>query len=348
MKKTLVLALCGALLCNTYTSVRSADIAAPQSSFLDAVWNVMGSKEGSTIISLCFVGLLAYTGYYLGSKLTTNQQFQVLKAGTIPESFASVAGNEAAKDELADIIAYFEDPSAFHEIGAAVPKGILLTGPSGTGKTLLARALAGEVNCSFIAVSGSEFNEMYMGVGAARVRALFAAARALNGPCIIFIDEIDSLMGERNNDPSGPTQDIHRTLNEFLTQVDGFKKHKHPIIIVGATNRPHVIDEAALRPGRFDRIVQVDLPDTDDREKILALHTQKVKHTDNLDLKTIAEKTDGLAGAHLAAIINEAALIALKQRKKVVDQSALEAALHKMIQSRPKPKNPQELVFRLA
>lgn len=300
-----------------------------------------GGKEIVTVTSR--LSVTAFTTYYMyrlikaentGNKDENNNKsyYSIHAAGTIKESFKSIAGNDTAKSELNDIIEYFKNKKAFDEIGAKLPKGILLCGPSGTGKTLLARALAGEANCSFIAVAGSEFDEKYVGVGAARVRQLFETARSINGPCIIFIDEIDALLPNRNafgTEGSGYTQ----TINEFLTQLDGFVPHKYPIMIIGATNRAQSMDTAALRPGRFDRIINVGLPTVDDREKILAVYAQKIKHNKSINLRSIAERTEGFSGAHLANIINEAAFIALKNKRTRVTQKDLEAACDKIIQS---------------
>lgn len=328
MKKFLSFALCSALVCGNYTPVKSNELT-NQGNGLNAYITNDTLKLG---FQMCFWSIAAYFIYQAVVKSANNNRSQTFKPGSISESFASVAGNEEAKAELMDIVDYLQDPTKFKDIGANVPKGVLLTGPSGTGKTLLARALAGEANCSFIAVSGSSFDEMYVGVGASRIRELFAAARAVNGPCIIFIDEIDALIPSRTNMGGGSAEFKAQTINEFLNQVDGFAAHKHPIIIIGATNRIETLDEAALRPGRFDRIVEVGLPNVDDREKILQLHIQGVKHSSLIRLRSIAERTEGFAGAHLAYIINESALIALKQKRTSVTQHDVEAALNKLIQ----------------
>lgn len=260
-------------------------------------------------------------------------QWQVIPAGTVNVTFASVEGNENAKEDLRDIVNFLKNPTVYKEMGAVIPKGVLLEGPAGTGKTLLARALAGEAHCNFVSVSGAQFVEMYVGVGAARVRSLFDTVRSLNAPCIIFIDEIDALLRKRGSSPYSQESDM--TLNEMLKQMDGFEQYEHPIIVIGATNRVDILDAAAIRPGRFDRIVYVGLPTVLDREKILALHIRTRKHAHNLNLKPIAERTSGLAGADLANLINEAAIIAINKGKKYIEQRELEEALDKIVMGKP-------------
>jgi cell division protease FtsH len=283
------------------------------------------------------IGIAALVNMYMqnnGGSFFGDPTWNVQKPGTITENFNSVAGNEPAKKALLDVVQFLKDSTAFDKIGASVPKGILLEGPPGTGKTLLARALAGEANCSFIAVSGSEFVEMWVGNGAARIRSLFKTARA-QGPCIIFIDEIDALIQRRSANGLSGDQERNQTLNEFLRQVDGFEKHPHPLIIVGATNRADTADAAALRPGRFDRIIYVGLPTLQDREAILALHIQKIAYDNTVNLKVIAQRTAGFSGAALANVINEAAISAINNKKELVDQADLEAALDKILMGYP-------------
>lgn len=257
--------------------------------------------------------------------LTDSNSINQHKAGTIKENFSNVAGNHEAKKDLEDIINYLKNPKNFHDIGAKPPKGILLTGKPGTGKTLLAKALAGETNCSFISCSGSDFNEVYIGVGASRIRQLFNKAKR-NSPCIIFIDEIDALASKRN-DLSNKEND--RTLNAFLTEMDGFVNRKG-VIVIAATNNPQLLDPAVLRPGRFDRQIQVEMPDAICREEILKVHLKKIKYKPDLDTHKIAQVTTGFSGADLANLVNEAAIIALNKKDTLVTMPHFEEARDKV------------------
>lgn len=256
-------------------------------------------------------------------------QFELHKAGSIKENFNTVAGNTEAKEEVKDLVDYLKNPKKFQELGARIPKGVLLTGSPGTGKTLLARALAGEANCSFISCSGSDFVEMYVGVGAGRVRSLFNTARK-NGPCIIFIDEIDALAKKRTNSTDGGSSEYNQTINQLLTEMDGFSKSDKPVIIIGATNHASNLDPAVLRPGRFDRTVKISLPDVTSREAILQVHLLKIKHDPHLDIHKIAQTTPGLSGADLANLVNEAAIIATKKGLKMVTIHEFESAKDKV------------------
>lgn len=293
----------------------------------------MKNKISLLAHTLLFVGLCTATPAGFDPATHVNPTWNVIQPGQIKDSFASVEGNINAKEELRDIINFLINPELYEAIGAIMPKGVLLEGPPGTGKTLLARAVAGEANCPFISVSGSQFTEMFVGVGAARIRSLFEAAHALECPCIIFIDEIDALIKKRLN--GALSQDADLTLNEFLKQMDGFEQYKHPIIVIGATNRLDTADPAALRPGRFDRIVHVSLPTLIERENILALHARKRKCSPDIDLKTIAASTPGLSGAFLANLINEAAIMAVNKGKTVIEQVELEEALDKTLMGKP-------------
>lgn len=244
-------------------------------------------------------------------------------------TFEDVAGAQEAKEDLKEIVDLLKNPDKYEKLGAKMPKGALLVGPPGTGKTLLARAVAGEAKCSFLAVSGSEFVEMFVGVGALRVRKLFEKARSM-APCVVFIDEIDSLGRHRGVGLGGGNDEREQTLNELLVQLDGFEK-KHRIFILAATNRPDILDKALTRSGRFDRQIMVGLPDVNQRLAILKVHTKKIKLADSVDLKTIARGTPGFSGADLANLTNEAALVAARANKKHVDLIDLEAAKDKIL-----------------
>jgi len=228
-------------------------------------------------------------------------------------TFDDVADAKEAKEELKEIVDYLKNPQKYASIGARVPKGVLLVGPPGTGKTLLARAIAGEAGVPFISISGSEFVEMFVGVGAARVRDLFEKAKKL-APAIVFIDEIDAVGRVRGAGIGGGHDEREQTLNQLLVEMDGFEPGTG-IIVLAATNRPDILDPALLRPGRFDRIVVVDRPDVEGRYEILKVHARKVKLAENVDLKRIARITPGFSGADLANVINEAALLAARKTK---------------------------------
>src|SRR4051812_36270636 len=243
--------------------------------------------------------------------------------------FLDVAGGEEAKDELKEIVEFLQNPKKYTNLGGRIPKGVLLVGPPGTGKTLLARAVAGEAHVPFFSLSGSEFVEMFVGVGAARIRDLFQQAEA-KAPCIVFIDELDALGKARTQSPFGSHEEREQTLNQLLAEMDGFDSRKG-VIIMGATNRPEVLDAALLRPGRFDRQVLVDKPDVKGREAILRIHVKGVKVGADVDLKVIAQRTAGFAGADLANLVNEAALLAARFDKPEVDRKDFEAAIDRLI-----------------
>ncbi len=244
-------------------------------------------------------------------------------------TFKDVAGVEEAKEELTEIIEFLREPQKFQKLGGRIPKGVLLVGPPGTGKTLLARAIAGEANVPFFSISGSDFVEMFVGVGASRVRDLFEQGKK-NAPCIIFIDEIDAVGRHRGAGLGGGHDEREQTLNQLLVEMDGFESNEG-VILVAATNRPDVLDPALLRPGRFDRRVVVDRPDVRGRESILRVHTKKTPLADDVDLSVIARGTPGFAGADLANLVNEAALVAARQNRKVVTMFDFELAKDKVL-----------------
>jgi cell division protease FtsH len=244
-------------------------------------------------------------------------------------TFKDVAGVEEAKEELQEIIEFLREPQKFQKLGGRIPKGVLLIGPPGTGKTLLARAIAGEANTPFFSISGSDFVEMFVGVGASRVRDLFEQGKK-NAPCIIFIDEIDAVGRHRGAGLGGGHDEREQTLNQLLVEMDGFESNEG-VILVAATNRPDVLDPALLRPGRFDRRVVVGRPDVKGREMILRVHTKKTPLSDDVDLAIIARGTPGFAGADLANLVNEAALVAARQNRKVVTQFDFELAKDKVL-----------------
>jgi cell division protease FtsH len=244
-------------------------------------------------------------------------------------TFKDVAGVDEAKEELQEIIEFLREPQKFQKLGGRIPKGVLLIGPPGTGKTLLARAIAGEASVPFFSISGSDFVEMFVGVGASRVRDLFEQGKK-NAPCIIFIDEIDAVGRHRGAGLGGGHDEREQTLNQLLVEMDGFESNEG-VILVAATNRPDVLDPALLRPGRFDRRVVVDRPDVRGRENILKVHTKKSPLADDVDLSVIARGTPGFAGADLANLVNEAALVAARQNRKVVTQWDFELAKDKVL-----------------
>ena len=244
-------------------------------------------------------------------------------------TFKDVAGVEEAKEELQEIIEFLREPQKFQKLGGRIPKGVLLVGPPGTGKTLLARAIAGEASVPFFSISGSDFVEMFVGVGASRVRDLFEQGKK-NAPCIIFIDEIDAVGRHRGAGLGGGHDEREQTLNQLLVEMDGFESNEG-VILVAATNRPDVLDPALLRPGRFDRRVVVGRPDVQGREAILRVHTKKIPLGDNVDLSVLGRGTPGLAGADLANLVNEAALNAARQNRKVVMMIDFELAKDKIL-----------------
>jgi cell division protease FtsH len=244
-------------------------------------------------------------------------------------SFNDVAGVDEAEAELKEIVEFLRNPRKYTTLGGHIPKGVLLVGPPGTGKTLLARAVAGEANVPFFSLSGSEFVEMFVGVGAARVRDLFRQAES-KAPCIVFIDELDALGKVRLQSPMGGHEEREQTLNQLLAEMDGFDSKKG-VIIMAATNRPEVLDPALLRPGRFDRQVLVDKPDVKGREAILRIHVRQVKLAENVDLRVVAARTAGFAGADLANVVNEAALLAARRDKESVELRDFDEAIDRIV-----------------
>ncbi len=242
--------------------------------------------------------------------------------------FSDVAGEDEAKENLAEIVSYLHDPSKYQEIGASMPKGVLLVGPPGTGKTMLAKAVAGEASVPFFSMSGSEFVEMFVGMGASKVRDLFKQAKE-KAPCIVFIDEIDAI-GKKRDGQIGGNDEREQTLNQLLTEMDGFEGNTG-VIILAATNRPESLDPALTRPGRFDRRVPVELPDLKGREAILRVHARKIKAAEDVDYTQIARMASGASGAELANIVNEAALRAVRDGRKLVTQSDLEESIEVVI-----------------
>lgn len=281
-----------------------------------------------------FVGI-----WYLLMKRMTGQQQGFMTLGKnkakiyveddVGVTFADAAGVDEAKEELMEVIEFLKEPFKFTELGGQMPKGILLVGPPGTGKTLLAKAVAGESGVPFFSLSGSEFVEMFVGLGAARVRDLFVQAKQ-KAPCIIFIDELDALGKARGIGVTGGHDEREQTLNQLLVEMDGFDP-KEGVILMAATNRPEILDPALLRPGRFDRNILVDRPDKQGREEILKVHLKNIKAVEDLDVEHIANMTPGMAGADLANLVNEAALLAVRRKKTVVEMPEFEEAVERVM-----------------
>ena len=266
-------------------------------------------------------------GFGMGGMGKSNARVYVKSSDGI--KFSDVAGEEEAKDNLKEIVTYLKDPSKYKEIGAQMPKGVLLVGPPGTGKTMLAKAVAGEADVPFFSMSGSEFVEMFVGMGAAKVRDLFKQAKE-KAPCIVFIDEIDAIGEKRSAGNIGGNDEREQTLNQLLTEMDGFEGNTG-VIILAATNRPESLDPALTRPGRFDRRVPVELPDLKGREDILKVHARKIKIADNVDFNKIARMAAGASGAELANIVNEAALRAVRQGRRFATEEDMEESIEVVI-----------------
>ena len=301
-------------------------------------------KEDSALVSifknwilpiLIFFGLGQLFMYFMGKRMGGNamtfgkSNAKVYVEAQTGKSFADVAGQDEAKEALMELVDFLHNPGKYKNIGANMPKGALLVGPPGTGKTLLAKAVAGEAKVPFFSISGSEFVEMFVGMGAARVRDLFKQAQE-KAPCIVFIDEIDAIGKRRDSGQFGGNDEREQTLNQLLSEMDGFDGSKG-VVILAATNRPESLDKALLRPGRFDRRIPVELPDLQGREAILKVHARDVKMADNIDYKALARATAGASGAELANIVNEGALRAVKLQRQVVEQADLEESIEVVI-----------------
>ncbi|MDR0670678.1 MAG: ATP-dependent zinc metalloprotease FtsH [Treponema sp.] len=300
-------------------------------------------REGSAILNIIFSWVLPIAFFFFiwrfvmkrlgnmgGNVLSVGQNRAVIVAeGDITTRFRDVAGVDEAKEELVEVVDFLKNPKKYTDIGGKIPKGVLLVGPPGTGKTLLARAVAGEAGVSFFRMSGADFVEMFVGVGAARVRDLFKQARD-KAPCIIFIDELDAIGKSRINNIAGGNDEREQTLNQLLVEMDGFDATSG-LIILAATNRPDVLDPALLRPGRFDRQVLVDRPDLKGREEILRIHSKGVKLAVGVELEAVARITSGFSGADLANIVNEAALLAVRAGRKLVEQQDFNEAIEKTV-----------------
>ena len=301
-------------------------------------------KEQNPIVSfftnwilpiLIFFGLGQLFMYFMGKRMGGNamtfgkSNAKVYVEAQTGKSFADVAGQDEAKEALMELVDFLHNPGKYKDIGANMPKGALLVGPPGTGKTLLAKAVAGEAKVPFFSISGSEFVEMFVGMGAARVRDLFKQAQE-KAPCIVFIDEIDAIGKRRDNGQFGGNDEREQTLNQLLSEMDGFDGSKG-VVILAATNRPESLDKALLRPGRFDRRIPVELPDLHGREAILKVHARNVKMAENIDYLALARATAGASGAELANIINEGALRAVKLHRGIVEQADLEESIEIVI-----------------
>lgn len=308
--------------------------AAPDSSGIDMFWNALFSWFLPILIFIAGYAFLmrqmqGKDGGRGGALGFGKSRARLLTEKTGKVTFEDVAGIDEAKEELAEIVDFLKDPQKFQRLGGKIPKGCLLVGPPGTGKTLLARAIAGEAGVPFFTISGSDFVEMFVGVGASRVRDMFEQGKK-NAPCIIFIDEIDAVGRHRGIGMGGGNDEREQTLNQMLVEMDGFEANEG-VIIVAATNRPDVLDPALLRPGRFDRQINVPNPDINGREKILNVHLRKVPMAPDVNSRIIARGTPGFSGADLANLVNEAALMAARSGKKVVTMKELEAAKDKVM-----------------
>ena len=291
--------------------------------------SLLGSAIPISILVVVFFFIMQQTQGGGGRVMNFGKsRAKMMGDGNVKVKFSDVAGAEEAKQELTEVVEFLKDPGKFTSIGATIPKGVLLAGPPGTGKTLLAKAVAGEAGVPFFTISGSDFVEMFVGVGASRVRDLFGQAKK-NAPCIIFIDEIDAVGRQRGAGLGGGHDEREQTLNQLLVEMDGFGANEG-IITLAATNRPDILDPALLRPGRFDRQVVVGRPDLHGREAILKVHARNKPLADDVDLKTIAKKTPGFTGADLSNLLNEAALLAARLNKKVITMAELEEASEKV------------------
>jgi cell division protease FtsH len=301
-----------------------------------ATGEITSNWWSSLIWLLPLVGLMLFWNFTLsragqvrGAAAFGRSRAKIYAESDVSVTFADVAGIDEATEELREIVDFLQKPKKYTDLGGRIPKGVLLVGPPGTGKTLLARAVAGEAQVPFFSLSGSEFVEMFVGVGAARVRDLFAQAEG-KAPCIIFIDELDAIGKVRGISPAGVHEEREQTLNQLLAEMDGFDPRKG-IVVMSATNRPEVLDPALLRPGRFDRRVVVDRPDVKGREAILRLHARAVKVAADVDLRLVAARTTGFAGADLASLVNEATLLAARRDRREVSLSDFEEAIDRVL-----------------
>ena len=299
----------------------------PASTFLSQLlWNVVPFIILIALVYFLFIRQLRNAGR--GALSFGKSKARMLTRDREKVTFSDVAGCEEAKEEVAEIVEFLKDPKKFQRIGGRIPKGALLVGPPGTGKTLIARAVAGEADVPFFSISGSDFVEMFVGVGAARVRDMFEQGRK-NAPCIIFIDEIDAVGRQRGAGLGGGNDEREQTLNSILVEMDGFDAHEG-VIIMAATNRPDVLDNALLRPGRFDRQIVIDLPDLNGRAEILQVHAKKIKLKEGVDMLAVARSTPGFSGADLANLLNESALLAARYGKEEVDRHDIDEARDKI------------------
>ena len=295
------------------------------------IWNTLFMSFGPIFLLLGFFyfTMRQAQGGGGGALAFGKSRARLMTSGSQKITFADVAGVDEAKTELMEVVDFLKDPKKYQNLGGKIPKGVILLGPPGTGKTLLAKAVAGEAGVPFFSISGSDFVEMFVGVGAARVRDLFEQGKK-NAPCIIFIDEIDAVGRQRGAGLGGGHDEREQTLNAMLVEMDGFNTN-NGVILIAATNRMDVLDPALLRPGRFDRQVVVDRPDLGGREAILRVHSKAVKLAEGVDLSVIAKRTPGFSGADLANLINEAALLAARRNKKAVELSELEEAIDRVM-----------------
>ena len=306
------------------------DVREPNTMLLSVVWSILPIVVIAAFIWFFFIRQIKMAGK--GALSFGKSKARLLAKERNKTTFKDVAGIDEAIEEVSELVEFLKDPKKFQRLGGRIPKGILMVGPPGTGKTLLAKAIAGEADAAFFSISGADFVEMFVGVGASRVRDMFEQARK-NTPCLIFIDEIDAVGRSRGHGLGGGNDEREQTLNALLVEMDGFDTQEG-IIIIAATNRPDVLDPALLRPGRFDRQIMVNLPDVRGREAILKVHAKNVKLSPAVDLSVIARGTPGYSGAELANLLNEAALLAASTNKKAVSMVELEEARDK-VRSRP-------------
>jgi len=312
--------------------LQSIEISFNNESFMNSIWMVL-------LIQLVLPMVLIFGLFWFISRQTQKGLTQTLNfsksnarlfsSNKEKVTFNDVAGSKEAKEELKEVVDFLKNPQKFLDIGARIPRGVLLVGAPGTGKTLLARAVAGEANVPFFHISGSEFVELFVGVGASRVRDLFSTAKKV-APAIVFIDEIDAVGGQRGTGLGGGHDEREQTLNQILVEMDGFDRDTN-IIVIAATNRPDVLDPALLRPGRFDRRIILDLPDINERKEILKIHLRGKKISQEVELEEISQRTPGFSGADLANLVNEAAILAARNNKKIIEQNDFFQAMEKVV-----------------